>query len=203
LPGGERLLDLGCGAGLTLAILAEARACTKTGAWAPGLGTPALYERMTGIDVRPRVVRIARQALADAGEIMEGEARGLVSSRYDAVLICDVLHMMAFGEQEQILDAVRSWLSEGGVVIVRVADAAGRWRFRAAAIANRLKAIVLGQWRQDFYFRTEREWLELFTKHGLAATIVANGGRMPIATVLFRLTVPVGPAIDRTPVHAA
>jgi hypothetical protein len=162
-----------------------------------------MYEQMTGIDVRPRIVRVARQALADAGEIIEGDARGLQSSHYDAVLICDVLHMMAFSEQEQTLDAARSWLSERGVVVVRVADAAGRWRFRAAAIANRLKAIVLGHWRQDFYFRTEREWMELFRKHGLEATRVANGGRMPLATVLFRLTVPVGSATDRTPVRAA
>jgi uncharacterized protein (DUF2062 family)/SAM-dependent methyltransferase len=203
LPGGERLLDVGCGCGLMLAALAEARACVRTGTGAPGLGTPALYELMTGIDVRPRVVRIARKALGDAAEILEADGRMLLPSHYDAVLICDVLHMMDYDEQEKVLEAARTWLRSGGVLIVREADAASGWRFRAAAVGNTMKALMLGQWKQAFYFRTRREWAELFRKHGLAATIVANGEGTPFASVLFRLTVPIESAKDQIPVDAA
>lgn len=198
LANGKTLLDLGCGSGLMLALLAEARSRVRSGTWDRGLPAPPLFERMTGIDLRPRVVRVARQALNGEADILEGDARALDSSTHDAILICDVLHMIHPDDQEQVIALARRSLEEGGVLIVREADAAGGWRFAVVRAGNRLKAIVFGHWRQRFYFRTQVQWCGLFARNGLAVRSVPNGGGTPFASVLFRLTVmPDASATDR------
>jgi len=203
LPGGELLLDLGCGSGLMLALLAEARARVRAGTWASSLGTPAVYERLAGVDTRHRVVQVAREALGDCAEVTVADARDLAPSSYDAVLICDVLHMIPYEQQKGLLDAARRSLRSGGVLIVRDADAAAGWRFRAVRIGNGLKAFLFGHWKQRFYFRSERQWTDLFAQHGLVVTALPNGEGTPFASVLFRLTsVPISSATTRTPAHA-
>jgi SAM-dependent methyltransferase len=158
---------------------------------------------MSGIDLRPRVVQVAREALGDAADVTLGDARALAPSTYDAVLICDVLHMIPFDQQEGVLDAARRLLRDGGVLVVREADADAGWRFRAVRFGNALKALVVGQWRQRFYFRSQREWLSLFERHGLIATALPNGDGTPFASVMFRLTAAlVASATGRTPAHA-
>ncbi|MGE0448058.1 MAG: DUF2062 domain-containing protein [Vicinamibacterales bacterium] len=188
LPGGERLLDIGCGSGLMLALLAEVRTRVRDGRWTPELGLPAVYEHMTGIEIRPRVVRVASEALRGAAEIVEADARSLDAATCDAVLICDVLHMIAFDDQERLLTSARRCLRDGGVLIVREADAAAGLRFQAVRVGNALKAIAFGNWGQRFHFRTEAEWRGVFERHGLLSTALPNGDGTPFASVLFRLT---------------
>lgn len=203
LQNGRTLLDLGCGSGLMLALLAEGRSRLRAGTWDRGLPAPPVFERMTGIDIRPRVVRVARQALDGDAEIIEDDLRALDASTHDAILICDVLHMIHPDAQEQVIARARRSLEEGGVLVVREADAAGGWRFAVVRAGNRLKSIVFGHWRQRFYFRTQLEWCGLFARHGLAVRSVPNGGGTPFASVLFRLTVmPDGSATDRTRTRA-
>lgn len=199
LRSGNTLLDLGCGSGLMLALFAEARSRVRSGTWNSGLPAPPLFERMVGIDIRPRVVRVARQALGADAEILEVDARELNPSMHEAVLICDVLHMIRFDEQEKLIALARRALGEGGVLLVREADAGGGWRFAVVRAGNRLKSIVFGNWRQRFYFRTHLEWCGLFARHGLAVISVPNGDGTPFASVLFRLTaVPDASATHRT-----
>ena len=203
LPGGGTLMDLGCGSGLMLALLAEARARWRAGTWAHSLGTPATYERLAGVDIRRRVVQVAREALADEADIRLGDADDLAPSAYDAVLICDVLHMIGFDEQERVVAAARRSLREGGVLVVREADGAAGWRFLAVRIGNGLKALVFGRWGQRFYFRSQHEWSALFARQGLGVLVHPNGDGTPFASVLFRLTaVPVASATARISAHA-
>ena len=192
LPGGGTLLDLGCGSGLMLALLAEARARWRAGTWALSLGTPAVYEQLTGVDIRRRVVRIAREALRDEADIVLGDSGDLTPSIYDAVLICDVLQMIAFNEQDRVVVAARRSLREGGVLVIREADGGAGWRFLAVRIGNRLKALAFGRWGQRFYFRSQHEWSALFARHGLAVRVLPNGGGTPFASVLFRCTAAAG-----------
>lgn len=203
LADGDTLLDVGCGSGLMLALLAEARARVRCGTWVGSLPAPPLFRHMIGLDIRPRVVQVARAALKSDAEIFEADAVDLKPSTHDAVLICDMLHMITFDQQERVIAAARQSLKEGGVLLVREADAAAGWRFRVVLVGNQLKALVLRRWRQRFYFRTHTEWRAFFSRHGLEVTSVPNGDGTPFASVLFRLTTaPAVSATRRTPAHA-
>ncbi len=203
LQSGGTLLDIGCGSGLTLALLAEARTRAQQGTWPASWPAPPVFERLVGVDIRPRVVALANEALGAEAEISVGDARE-ASHAADAVLLSDVLHMIPFDGQSAVLAAATANLRDGGAFIVREADASAGWRFTAVRVGNRIKALAFGHWRQRFYFRTLEEWQSLFATQGLSVTTVRNGEGTPFASVLFRLTAaPRASATGQTPAPAA
>jgi len=200
LASGGTLLDVGCGQGLTLALLAEARRAVDAGAWPPGSPPPPRFERMAGIETRRRVAAIARAALEGDAEIIDGDARTLSMERASAVLLFDVLHLMRPEEQDALLTETAARLEPGGVVLVREADASAGWRFTAVRLGNRLKAIAFGTRHQSFHARTEAEWRECFARRGFRTDVRPMGEGTPFANVLFRLTAePAGSAPPRQP----
>ena len=189
LPTGGTLVDVGCGKGLMLALLAEARSEANSG---PQLATSPVvprFERLIGIESRSRVVRLARAALETDAEIVDQDARLVTPPSCCAVLLFDVLHLMSRTEQEALVTTLAGSLEPGGVILVRDADASAGWRFSAVRIVNWLKALIFGLKRQPLCFRTEREWLECFDQLGLDADVRPMGDGTPFANVLFRLKV--------------
>ena len=187
LPSGGTLVDVGCGQGLMLALLAEARVDAGQRAW-------PRFDHMIGVEIRPRVAAAARTALGADAEIIEGDARHLPLAGARAVLLFDVLHMMGRDEQDLVVGALATMLDTDGVILIREADAAAGWRFQAVRIGNRLKAIAFGAWRRRFHFRSRADWLACFAQHGLRADVQPMGGGTPFANVLFSLTVKAGAA---------
>ena len=61
LPSGGTLIDIGCGGGLTLALLADARARFRAGDWPATWHPPPQFDRMIGIETRPRAAAIAQE----------------------------------------------------------------------------------------------------------------------------------------------
>src|SRR5262245_11136684 len=59
LPSGGTLVDVGCGQGLTLALLADAARRFRTGTWPARWTAPPTFDRLIGIELRPRVASIA------------------------------------------------------------------------------------------------------------------------------------------------
>jgi len=183
---GGTLLDIGCGQGLTLALLAEARRMFDAGALS--FDPPPRFDQLIGIETRPRVARLARRALGDDAEVVEADARGIPLRPSRVILLFDVLQMMHAEQQEALLAAARSALEPDGVMLVREADASAGWRFVTVKLGNRLKALTFGAWRQPFHFRTEAEWRECFARHGLRADVRDESEGLPFANLLFRLT---------------
>ena len=132
-----------------LAMLAEVRREVRAGAW-PGGSLPPHFDRMVGLEMRPRVARIARTALGDEAEILTVDARSSSMPKAHAVLLFDVLHLMAADDQESLLASLAASLQPDGMIVVREADASAGWRFAAVRIGNRLKALAIGRWRQSF-----------------------------------------------------
>jgi uncharacterized protein (DUF2062 family) len=188
LTSGGMLLDVGCGQGLTLALLAEARRAVDAGTWPPGSPPPPRFERMAGIETRPKVAAIARAALEGDAEIVEGDARTLSMEPASTVLLFDVLHLMRPEEQDALLTHMAARLEPGGVVLVREADASAGWRFTAVRLGNRLKAIAFRTRDQSFHARTEAEWRECFARRGFRTAVHPMGQGTPFGNVLFRLT---------------
>ena len=199
LPSGGTLVDIGCGNGLTLAILAEAQTRFKEGRWPSTWNPPPQFDRLIGIEVRARPVGVAREALGSDATIVHGDARATNVGPCRVVLLFDVLHMLGSSEQEALLAAVSASLEPGGVALIREADASGGWRFAAVRFGNRVKALAFGHWRQPFDFRTTDEWLACFALHGLAGQVRPMSAGTPFANVLFRVTVsaPVSATIGR------
>ena len=81
LPSGGTLVDVGCGQGLMLALLAECEAAWRAGTWPSSWPPPAVFDRLVGIETRRRVAAIARQALGEAATIVEGDARTHAAGR--------------------------------------------------------------------------------------------------------------------------
>jgi len=189
LPSGGTLLDVGCGQGLTLALLSEARHAAERGVWPAAWPPPPRFERLVGIETRHRVAAIAQRALEGDADVIAGDARTVALEPARAVLLFDVLHLLALGEQESLLASIAARLEPGGVLLVREADPGGGWRFTAVRVGNRLKAFAMGTWRQQsFHPRTEAEWRECFTRHGYHVEMRPMGEGTPFANVLFRLT---------------
>jgi uncharacterized protein (DUF2062 family)/2-polyprenyl-3-methyl-5-hydroxy-6-metoxy-1,4-benzoquinol methylase len=171
LPSGGTLLDIGCGQGLMLALLAEAKR----------------FDRLVGVELRPHRARLARAALGSDAEIVESDARTRSTGTARVVLLFDVLHMMPRPDQDALLAAAVRALEPGGMIVVREADASAGWRFQAVRFGNRLTALTSGAWRQTFAFRTLDEWRDCFSRHGLEVQGAPAGEGTPFANHLFRL----------------
>jgi uncharacterized protein (DUF2062 family) len=189
LPSGGTLIDIGCGQGLMLALLAEARRTMDEGTWPSTSPVPPRFDRMIGVEIRPRPAVLARTALKGDAEIVHADARALMAGQARAVLLFDVLHLMDAAQQDSMLADLASALDAEGVILVRDTDASAGWRFNAVRIGNRLKALAVGAWHQRFSFRTRAEWLACFEGHGFAAEVRPMGEGTPFANLLFRLTV--------------
>jgi SAM-dependent methyltransferase len=185
LPLGGKLLDVGCGQGLMLALLAEAKQFERRGSIS-GVRLPR-FERMVGVELRPHRARLARAALGADAEIVETDARTMSADACRVVLLFDVLHMMPRPDQDALLAAAVRALEPGGIILVREADASAGWRFQAVRFGNRLTALTSGAWHQAFAFRTVGEWLDCFSQHGLEVEAAPAGAGTPFANHLFRL----------------
>lgn len=189
-PSGSTLVDVGCGQGLTLAVLVEAGAAADRGEWPAAAPLPPRFDRLIGIETRGRVSAMARRALGESAEIVHDAAPGGLPAQMTAATVFDVLHLMPASNQQVLIEQLLARLEPGGTVLVRDVDAAAGAGFQAVRIGNRLKNLAVGQFRQTFHFRTAAEWETLFVKAGFVVERTPMGHGTPFANVLFTLRKP-------------
>jgi SAM-dependent methyltransferase len=178
LPAGGTVVDVGCGQGLMLALMVEAAEA----------GRLPRFEKLVGIELRPRVAAIARKALGEHAAIVEGDARTHLPPVCRTAFFFDVLHLVPAADQELLLASAARALEPGGVILIREADAAAGWRYQAVRFGNRLKALAGRNWKQRFHFRTAVEWVALAERQGFRVGTRGTGDGTPFANVLFVLT---------------
>lgn len=180
------VIDVGCGQGLMLALLAEASR-KDTGETAPTeTGMRMLSPRtLTGIELRPRIAEVAREALGQDATILTTDARQATSTTCQAILLFDVLHMMPAADQEALLRSLASSLETGGKLLVREVDASAGWRFKVVKLGNRFKGLVNGYSTRQFHFRTTRDWLALLNELGFTASSQPMSEGTPFGNTLF------------------
>lgn len=181
LPSGRTLIDVGCGQGLVLALLAEAYEVESAGRTAPR------FDRLVGIETRPRVARLARAALGDDALIVEADVHATPLEDCSAALVIDVLHMMPAERQGRLIGRLKSSLDRNGVILVREADASAGWRFTVVRTINWLQAARQGNWRRPFHYRTGAAWVAFLEEAGLFAEIVEQYGGARLGNVLLRV----------------
>jgi uncharacterized protein (DUF2062 family)/trans-aconitate methyltransferase len=174
VPRRGRLLDLGCGQGLMLALLATASDEWRQGRWPASWPPPPDALDLFGIDSRPRVAKRARDVLGDAATISELDLASWSPPPCDAVLLFDVLHLLPRDAQDRLIDGVARAMSPGGVLIVREADAEAGWKFHMVRVGNRFNAFWQGRFRRPFCFDSVSGWTRRFREAGFDVEAVTR-----------------------------
>ena len=129
---GVRLLDVGCGHGVLVALLA--------------VGFPGLH--VLGIDPDERKIEWAR---ASVGRLPNVELRActieaLAAERpgeFDTVLVADVLYLLAATAWRPFLSAARTLLRPDGRLVLKEAEDDGSWRVTKALLQEQLMVRLL------------------------------------------------------------
>lgn len=166
------IVDLGCGHGLFACVLRES--------------SPT--RRVLGIDLDQRKIDIARAAIQDTSWL-RFEAGDIVAQpppKCDAVTIVDVLYLMPFDVQEQVLRNAASALGEGGPLIVKAQERRTDPRY-AVTYLQEMVTVSLGftrGGRERFFFPSRTEALAMFERAGFVVDVVEMP-RRPYTDVVY------------------
>ena len=185
LRGRGRVLDLGCGQGLLSAWLRAAERCYEHGRW-PHTWPPAPRPASTrGIELMARDVERARRALGAASEVSQDDIRSAAFGAADAVVILDVLHYMTPEAQRQVLRRVRAALPYQGLLLLRIGDAAGGWRFHYGQLTDKLVMLLRGHPIAAQHCRSVADWRALLSDCGFESESKPMSRGTPFANVLI------------------
>jgi 2-polyprenyl-3-methyl-5-hydroxy-6-metoxy-1,4-benzoquinol methylase len=160
VPNKGFVVDLGAGHGLFACVLCESSA----------------NRRVLGIDLDPRKVEIARSTIKPT-ESLRFEVGDIVKElppKCDAVTIVDVLYLLPFEQQEQVLRNAATALGEGGPLVVKAQERRRDPRY-ALTYAQEMVTVSLGftrGGRERFYFPTRAEALAMFERAGFVVDVV-------------------------------
>jgi 2-polyprenyl-3-methyl-5-hydroxy-6-metoxy-1,4-benzoquinol methylase len=166
------IVDLGCGHGLFACVLREA--------------SPT--RRVLGIDLDTRKIDVARKAIQDT-QWLRFEVGDIVNTpppKCDAATIVDVLYLMPFEMQEQVLRNAATALGEGGPLIVKAQEKRLDPRY-AVTYAQELVTVSLGftrGGRERFYFPTREESTAMFERAGFKMDVIEMPNR-PYTDVVY------------------
>lgn len=187
LPGGDRLLDLGCGQGLIAAWLNAAHATADRGKWPAAVPPPPRFARYTGVELMEFDVARARRAdLGGHVEFVTGDLRTVDFGTADAVIILDVLHYMDIGAQDAVLERIRAALApSSGRLLLRIGDAAGGWRFTISRAVDHVVTFIRGHRLTALHCRSLVDWTSKLQSLGFTVDAHPMSDGTPFANVLL------------------
>lgn len=195
IPRGARVVDPGCGQGVLSAWLHAAAARFDAGDRPAGWPQPPRGLRWRGVEWMLRDVERARAALGDKADFAQGDMRAADLRGADAVMLFDVLHYIELADPDAPLRRVHADLPRGGVLLLRVGDADGGWRFRCCAWVDRVATRVRGHEAPPVHGRSLGEWTGLLCGLGLGLRVIPMSEGMPLANVLPHAIKPRWPAL--------
>jgi SAM-dependent methyltransferase len=158
IPASADVLDLGCGQGLLAGWLSAASRAYADGEWPAGWAAPPRLVGYRGIELTAKDVARARTGLPAQARAEQGDIRQVAFGRVNTVVILDVLHYVEPVAQRAVLARVRACLEPGGVLLLRVGDAAAGLRFRASQGVDWLVTRLRGQASGRLHCRALADW---------------------------------------------
>lgn len=185
----SRILDIGCGQGLLASWLLAAQALHRQQRWPLHWPAAPQVSAIHGIELMPRDVERAQQALQGSDQcavrFTVGDMCRAEFGQADAAVILDVLHYVNIDAQNDVLRRVRDALLPAGILILRVGDAAGGWRFRYSVLVDRVATFARGHRNSRLYCRTLPEWQATLDALGFAVERMPMNQGTPFANVLL------------------
>jgi cyclopropane fatty-acyl-phospholipid synthase-like methyltransferase len=182
----RRVLDLGCGQGLLFAWLLAARERYEQGSWPATWPPPPRCESLTGIELMATDTRRAREAVGHSARILQADLRDAALEAADTIVMLDVLHYLEPEAQLRLLARMRAALPAGGLLLLRVGDAAGGLAFRFSTWADRLVLLARGHAARRLHCRSVHEWQRLLENAGFRSDAFPLSRGTPFANVLLR-----------------
>lgn len=146
VPVAARVLDVGCGGGLLLGLLAlDGRLVEGHGVdLSPGaIATArAMAQRLTGSHVELRFEQVTSNGTWSAAQ-------------YDTVCMIDLIHHVPASSQRSMFMRAATMVAEGGVLVYKDMCVRPQWR----AFANRIHDLVVaGQWIRHLPIARVEQW---------------------------------------------
>ena len=185
IPDQARILDLGCGQGILLALLATAGTFyhlrNRPDEW------PLIPRglRLRGIDVQPKAVRRARIALGPAASILRADLSSAEFPGSDVIVLLDVLHYLSPAAQETALAKAGQALLANGAMILRVADPESGMRTMLTRHGDRIASLLRGEIWGAYHLRPLPQWTSLLQSMGLQVQSIPMSQGTPFANVLL------------------
>lgn len=204
LTGRSNILDIGCGQGLLTSWLLAAQASATGGTW-PAAWPPAPpVSRVRGVELMAHDVDRANRALADAvladrAAFVQADMCDTDFGRNDAVVILDVLHYVPVPAQDEVLQRVRDSLEPGGVLLLRVGDAAAGLPFAISNWVDHVVTRLRGHRLGTLYCRPLAAWQSRLETLGFAVQAQGMSQGTPFANVLLVARLPALPDSPQTP----
>jgi SAM-dependent methyltransferase len=167
------VLDLGCGRGILLALLAE-RAHRRRRQLA-----------LHGVEARSSHAAAAAKALGTDARIATADVRGASLPRCEAACLIDVLHYLPGEAQLPLLQRIASALAPEGVLFVREIDRGAGLRGSLARLAEHAASALRGEPGRRFAFRTAAAWRGLLEAAGFSVRTRSADEGTPFANVLL------------------
>ena len=188
----SRVLDIGCGQGLMASLLQACAGLQRSGHWPAAWPVQASAAAYTGIELMPKDVARAEQALAGlplAPRFISADMCSAAFPACDLVVILDVLHYVSHGDQEAVLRRVRDALAPShgrpGRLLLRVGDAASRRGFVLSQWVDRFVTVARGHRVPPTFGRTLVQWIALLQGLGFCVRAVPQSQGTPFANVLL------------------
>lgn len=185
LPDRGRLVDIGCGQGVLLALLAAARERYRRGEWPSGWAPPPLNLDLQGLDRRRDRVWVARRALRDSAQVERCDVRKAALPQCSAITVLDVLLYLGPDEQRSLLEKAAAALEPGGLLLLREADAAAGPGYRLTRWTAQLSGMGWGGIWPRIHGRSAGAWRAALEALGFSVTAEPMSAGTPFANVLF------------------
>jgi SAM-dependent methyltransferase len=145
------------------------------------LGIASDERKVIGIELNGRKIKYADKSIKNV-EFINKDITKLKLDDCDAVVLFHVLHhLSSYAEQHRIVKECYKKLKVGGKLIVVEIDYRPLWKFLFTLLID--SVLYIGD---KFYYRSQKQFVELFNKTGLAVRSIISAHRfVPLSHIIY------------------